>query len=72
MVEIETAAGAILADELSGQNAHRDSLERRLTDGYSRIDEALLAGSDVAQWESFWIKLLREYEDVCRELDMAA
>lgn len=50
----------------------RDSIARRLDDGYARIDEALLAGSDVAEWESFWLRLLREYEEVCRELDVAA
>ena len=49
-----------------------DSLERRLVDGYDRIDEAVLAGTDVTEWESFWIRLLREYEDVCREFDAAA
>ncbi len=50
----------------------RRSLERRLEDGYRRIDEAVLAGADVAEWESFWFRLLREYEDVCREFDQAA
>lgn len=50
----------------------RHSLERRLEDGYQRIDEAVLAGADVTEWESFWLRLLREYEDVCREFDAAA
>jgi hypothetical protein len=50
----------------------RESYRRRLDDGYARIDEAALSGSDVSEWESFWIRLLREYEDVCRELDRAA
>jgi len=50
----------------------RDSFRRRLDDGYARIDAAALSGSDVSEWESFWIRLLREYEDVCRELDRAA
>jgi hypothetical protein len=52
--------------------SRRESYRRRLDDGYSRIDEAALSGSDVSEWESFWIRLLREYEDVCRELDRAA
>jgi hypothetical protein len=71
---IDSQLRALEADqpELPNRESKRVSLESRLADGYSRIDEALLAGSDVAQWESFWIKLLREYEDVCRELDIAA
>ena len=47
-------------------------LAQRLDDGYSRIDQAALAGNDVSEWETFWIKLLREYEHVCSELDRAA
>ena len=54
------------------RDARREALERRLEDGYLRIDEAALAGADVTEWESFWLRLLREYEDVCRELDPAA
>ena len=50
----------------------RSSLEQRLDDGYRRIDQASLAGSDVTEWELFWIRLLGEYEDVCRELKEAA
>lgn len=53
-------------------DSRRESLERRLDDGYTRIDEAALSGADVAEWESFWVRLLREYEEVCRELDIAA
>ena len=54
------------------QESRRLLLERRLEDGYRRIDQAALAGGDVTEWESFWIKLLGEYEDVCREHDLAA
>jgi hypothetical protein len=50
----------------------RKSLEQRLEDGFQRIDQASLAGSDVTEWESFWIRLLGEYEDVCRYLREAA
>jgi len=50
----------------------RRTLEDRLDDGYQRIDQAVLSGSDVTEWESFWLRLLGEYEDVCRELDQAA
>jgi hypothetical protein len=44
----------------------------RLEDGFRRIEQAALAGADVSEWESFWIKLLGEYEEVCREHDLAA
>lgn len=50
----------------------RNLLERRLEDGYRRIDEAVAAGEDVAEWERFWIKLLREYESICDDLGRAA
>ena len=53
-------------------DTRRETLERRLEDGFLRIDEAAISGADVSEWESFWIRLLREYEDVCRELDAAA
>jgi hypothetical protein len=52
--------------------ARRTTLEDRLEDGYQRIDQAVLSGADVSEWESFWLRLLSEYEDVCRELDQAA
>jgi hypothetical protein len=54
------------------RESRRQSLERRLEDGYRRIDQAALTGADVTEWESFWIKLLGEYEDVCRESELAA
>ena len=53
-------------------DVRRRTLEDRLDDGYQRIDQAALSGADVSEWESFWIRLLGEYEDVCRELDRAA
>ncbi len=53
-------------------DARRLTLEDRLDDGYDRIDQAVLSGADVSEWESFWLRLLGEYEDVCRELDRAA
>ncbi len=69
-----TFAGSVRssAQTTESLDARRDSLERRLDDGYQRIDEAALAGVDVTEWESFWIRLLGEYEGVCRELDIAA
>jgi hypothetical protein len=53
-------------------DVRRRTLEDRLDDGYQRIDQAALSGADVSEWESFWLRLLGEYEDVCRELDQAA
>ena len=47
-------------------------LERRLEDGYQRIEAAALGGTDIAEWEAFWLRLLREYEGICRDLDAAA
>jgi len=57
-----------------GGNLHArlNTLEHRLDDGFRRIDQAALGGSDITEWESFWIQLLGEYEGVCRELDIAA
>lgn len=53
-------------------DGRRQMLKNRLDDGFRRIDEAVLCGTDVTEWESFWLRLLGEYEDVCRELDQAA
>jgi len=50
----------------------RRTLERRLDDGFQRIDQALRDGADVAAWEDFWIQLLREYESLCDDLAAAA
>lgn len=41
------------------------TLERRLEDGYRRINAAAREGKDVAAWETFWIDLLRQYEALC-------
>lgn len=65
--EVETAGTLAQVHD-----SRRETLERRLEDGYRRIDQAALAGADVSEWENFWIKLLGEYEDVCREHDLAA
>lgn len=65
-------AGATEHSGTSDRVAHCASLERRLQDGYQRIDEAEIGGADVSEWEMFWIRLLREYEEVCREVDIAA
>ena len=66
---VEFPSSWFLGSEL---DARRRTLEDRLDDGYRRIDQALLSGADVSEWEFFWLRLLGEYEDVCRELDQAA
>ena len=48
------------------------ALERRLDEGYSRIEEALARGEDVSAWESFWIDLLHLYEAEWDSLPEAA
>ncbi len=54
----------------------RDVLYRRLEDGYRKVEQGLTEGRDVADWEEFWLELLREYERVCDDLaadrDLAA
>ena len=66
---VEFLSSSLLGGDL---DARRRTLEDRLDDGYQRIDQAMLGGADVSEWESFWLRLLDEYEDVCRELDQAA
>jgi hypothetical protein len=66
---VELRFSSSLAADL---DAHRRTLENRLEDGYRRIDQAALSGAEVWEWESFWLQLLGEYEDICRELDQAA
>jgi hypothetical protein len=46
-------------------DSRRASLRRRLEDGYDRIEAALVAGRDVSEWETFWLDLLAQYEDLC-------
>lgn len=48
--------------------AQRDSLLERLEDGYQKIEQRLVAGQDVANWEDFWVLLLHRYEQVCDDL----
>jgi hypothetical protein len=47
-------------------------LELRLQDGFARIGEAMDHGIEVDNWERLWIDLLREYEQLNDELDLAA
>jgi hypothetical protein len=66
---VESLSSSFLSPDL---DTRRRTLEDRLDDGYQRIDHAVLVGADVSEWESFWVRLLGEYEDVCRELERAA
>jgi hypothetical protein len=68
-IQSDLDSDAALAGNL---DTRRETLEFRLEDGFRRIDEAALAGADVSEWETFWIRLLHEYEGVCRELEPAA
>ena len=66
---VESRSPRLLNSDLS---ARRRTLEDRLDEGYQRIDQAVLSGADVTEWESFWLRLLGEYEDLCRDLERAA
>jgi hypothetical protein len=66
---VESTSPRLLNSDLS---ARRRTLEDRLDEGYQRIDQAVLSGADVSEWESFWLRLLGEYEDLCRDLERAA
>ena len=46
----------------------RDSLYRRLEDGYLKVEAGLAQGRDMTKWEDLWIALLREYEGICDDL----
>lgn len=48
------------------------TLERRLADGYARIEDARVRGQDVTAWEAFWIDLLHQYELAVDGLPVAA
>jgi hypothetical protein len=65
----ESKSSRLLSSDLS---VRRTTLEDRLDEGYQRIDQAVLSGADVTEWESFWLRLLGEYEDLCRDLEQAA
>lgn len=49
-------------------SALRDELVRRLEAGDAQISEAKQSGADTNRWESHWVTLLREYEQICRML----
>ncbi len=47
-------------------------LDRRLDDGYRRIEQAHSAGQETSAWDSFWIELLHQYESLADDLALAA
>ena len=56
----------------SGCSGYLEALERRLADGYARIEDARSSGQDVTAWEEFWIDLLHQYESTVDDLPEAA
>jgi hypothetical protein len=61
--------------QMTGSETIEDRLARlelRLQDGFTRIGEAMEHGIEVDNWERLWIDLLREYEQLHDELDLAA
>ncbi len=55
-------------DALSHLVTKRNALVSRLENGSHQIEQLRQAGEDVQQWETFWVRLLRRYEQVCDEL----
>jgi hypothetical protein len=51
--------------------AARDRLVARLEEGARQIERARAEGEDVAPLEDFWIDLVRRYERVCDQLELA-
>lgn len=58
--------------EAIGASNRLEILERRLDDGYERIEQAIARGENVTHWEDFWLDLLHQYEAACLPLDEAA
>jgi hypothetical protein len=46
----------------------RDTLASRLDTGFDTIEQARNQGKDIERWEQGWLKLLREYEEVCDQI----
>lgn len=68
---VEHESATSLGERRDEIGTRRATLERRLDDGYRRIEAALGGGADVAAWEEFWLRLLTEYESVCDEAQAA-
>jgi hypothetical protein len=46
----------------------KNSLVGRLENGSRQIEELRASGESVEQWETYWLGLLRQYEQVCDRL----
>ncbi len=55
-------------DKMSHLVTRRNSLVDRLENGSRQIETMRVAGEEVQEWEIFWLRLLRQYEQVCDEL----
>jgi hypothetical protein len=51
--------------------AERAELAMRLEDGERVIAQAQAAGQDISALEAHWIRMLRQYEQACREDDIS-
>ena len=60
-----SAAGMADVAALQRQQA---GLERRLVDGWRKIDVAIAEGRDVQAWEDHWLRLLADYEAVSERI----
>ena len=58
-----------MSDTRTTLTEQRDALIQRLTDGDQRINLGRRNGADTSKWETGWIRLLRDYERVCRQLE---
>lgn len=47
----------------------RDELVQRLVAGDQRIQFARRSGTDTGKWETGWIRLLRDYERLSRQIE---
>lgn len=55
-------------DTMSHLVSQRNSLVNRLESGSRQIEEMRATGQNVDEWERFWIRLLRQYEELCDKL----
>ncbi|MEI7555760.1 hypothetical protein [Candidatus Chlorohelix sp.] len=70
--ELEAASVQREKEELiAALEMKRDELIERLDRGASAIEEGRAAGRNprqIADWEDYWIQLLRNYEKICDQL----
>jgi len=61
----------VTADTPLDPNNRLLALEERLENGFRLIDRRREAGQEVERWEQRWLRLLREYEELCDEIAAA-